>query len=216
VKDVLVVGARGLGKEVLGYLEQDGGYRVVCVLDELAMEQCLGYSIVHPEKYSGSCRDAVLAVGSPQHKRWVTERYAALRLRWLTLIHPSASISRGAHLGEGCVICPQATIAADAWLDELVLINISAAVTHDAVVGRRSTILPYGFVAGGARLGEDCLIGAGAKVLAGVHIHDRARVSAGSVVYRDVPPDNLACGNPARCTPDLMMPAADNEVAIGQ
>jgi sugar O-acyltransferase (sialic acid O-acetyltransferase NeuD family) len=216
VKDVVVVGARGLGKEILGYLEQHGGYRIACVLDELAMEHCLGYPIVHPEKYSGVCRNAVLAVGLPQHKRWVTERFAALNLRWLTLIHPNASVSRAAHIGAGCIIGPQATIAANAWLDEMVLVNISAAVTHDAVVGRRSTILPYGFIAGGARVGEDCLIGAGAKVLAGVHIDDRARVSAGSVVYRDVPPDSLACGNPARCTPDLTIPAADNEVAIGQ
>jgi hypothetical protein len=42
VKDVVVVGARGLGKEVVGYLEQHGGYRIACVLDELAMEHCLG------------------------------------------------------------------------------------------------------------------------------------------------------------------------------
>jgi sugar O-acyltransferase (sialic acid O-acetyltransferase NeuD family) len=224
VKDVVVVGARGLGKEVAGYLEQHGGYRIICVLDEIAMELCLGYPIVHPDKYTGTCRDAILAVGRPEHKRWVLERYAPLHLRWLTLIHPSASVSRSAHIGEGSIIGPQASITGDAWVSELVLVNISAAIAHDAVVGGRSTIAPYGFIAGGACLGDDCMIAAGAMVLPGVRIGDRSRVSAGSAVYRDVPPDVLACGDPARCTPDLSMRTAnaeagqpsENEVTIGQ
>ena len=200
MKDVVVVGARGLGKEVLGYLEQHGNYRILCVLDELAIEQCLDYPVVHPDKYSDACRDAVLAAGMPEHKRWVLERYAPLHLRWITLIHPSASVSRSAHIGDGSIICPQASITGDAWLGELVLVNISAAVTHDAVVGARSTIFPYGFIAGGARLGEDCLVSAGAKVLPGVHVGDRARLGAGAVAHRNVPEDVLVCGNPARTT----------------
>jgi acetyltransferase EpsM len=198
LKDVVVVGARGLGKEVLGYIEQHRGYRVICVLDELAVEHCLGYPIVHPEKYSGNCRDAILAVGMPEHKRWVLQKYAPLQLRWLTLIHPSASVSRSSRIGDGSVICPQASITADAWLGELVLVNISATVTHDAVVGARSTIFPYGFIAGGAHIGEDCLISAGAKVLPGIRVGDRSRLGADAVAHRDVPDDVLVCGNPAR------------------
>jgi sugar O-acyltransferase (sialic acid O-acetyltransferase NeuD family) len=198
MKDILVVGARGLGKEILGYLEQHGGYRVICILDEVAKPDCLGYPIVHPDRYSGGCREAVLAVGMPEHKRWVLERYAPLELRWITLVHPSASVSRSAHIGAGSIICPQASITGDAWLGELVLVNISAAVTHDAVIGARSTIFPYGFVAGGASVGEDCLISAGASVLPGVRIGHRSRLGAGAVAHRDVPDDVLVCGNPAR------------------
>lgn len=47
-------------------------------------------------------------------------------------------------------------------------------------------------------IGDDAWIGAGAQIMKGVHIGDRAIVGAGSVVTRDVPPDSIAAGNPAR------------------
>lgn len=46
-------------------------------------------------------------------------------------------------------------------------------------------------------IGEDCWFGAGAMVMPGVSIGDRAVVAAGSVVTRDIPSDTLAAGTPA-------------------
>ena len=41
-------------------------------------------------------------------------------------------------------------------------------------------------------------IGSGATILANVVIGEHAIVGAGSVVTRDVPPDTIVAGNPAR------------------
>jgi len=48
------------------------------------------------------------------------------------------------------------------------------------------------------RIGSGVWIGGGAIVLPGVTIGDGAVIGAGSVVSRDVPPDTLVLGNPAR------------------
>jgi maltose O-acetyltransferase len=48
------------------------------------------------------------------------------------------------------------------------------------------------------RIGNDVWIGGAAVVLPGVTIGDRAVVGAGAVVVRDVPPDSVVVGNPAR------------------
>lgn len=48
------------------------------------------------------------------------------------------------------------------------------------------------------RIGEDVWIGAGALVLPGVTVGDRAVIGAGSVVTRDIPADVFAAGNPCR------------------
>jgi maltose O-acetyltransferase len=48
------------------------------------------------------------------------------------------------------------------------------------------------------RLGRDVWIGGGAIILPGVTIGDGSVVGAGSVVVRDVPPDSVVVGNPAR------------------
>lgn len=47
-------------------------------------------------------------------------------------------------------------------------------------------------------IGEDCWIGGGAIICPGVTIGSRSVVGAGSVVTKDVPPDTLVAGNPAR------------------
>lgn len=47
-------------------------------------------------------------------------------------------------------------------------------------------------------IGEDCWIGGGAIITPGVTIGDRTIVGAGSVVTKDLPPDCVAVGNPAK------------------
>jgi acetyltransferase-like isoleucine patch superfamily enzyme len=47
-------------------------------------------------------------------------------------------------------------------------------------------------------IGSHVWIGAGATILKGVTIGDNAIVGAGSVVTRDVPPNTIVAGNPAR------------------
>lgn len=52
-------------------------------------------------------------------------------------------------------------------------------------------------------IGDDVWLGASVIVLPGVSIGDRCTVGAGSVVTRDIPPDSLALGAPARVTRSL-------------
>jgi maltose O-acetyltransferase len=53
------------------------------------------------------------------------------------------------------------------------------------------------------RIGSGVWIGGGAIVLPGVTIGDGCVIGAGSVVTRDLPPDTLAAGNPARIVRSL-------------
>lgn len=52
-------------------------------------------------------------------------------------------------------------------------------------------------------IGNNAWIGAGSIVLAGVSVGERAVVGAGAVVTRDVPPNTVAVGNPARVSRSL-------------
>lgn len=207
--DVVVVGARGLGKEVLGYLQEHGGYHVECVLDELAVDECLGYPVIHPSSYTGSCRDAILAIGAPQDKTWVLEKYAALGLRWVSFIHPKACVSRQASVGAGSIVAPFAAITGNAQVGDLVLVNLFAAIAHDAVIGSLSTLSPYAMAGGGAHIGRKTFLATGAKVLPRVRVGDHCRLSAGAMVHHDAADNLFLFGNPARSVPDIAMQADD-------
>jgi acetyltransferase-like isoleucine patch superfamily enzyme len=49
-------------------------------------------------------------------------------------------------------------------------------------------------------VGNDVWIGTGCRILKGVRIGDRAIIGAGSIVTKDVAPDTIVAGNPARIT----------------
>lgn len=51
-------------------------------------------------------------------------------------------------------------------------------------------------------IGRDCWVGAGTIIVAGVTIGDGTVVAAGSVVTRDIPPNSIAAGVPAKVIGD--------------
>jgi maltose O-acetyltransferase len=58
------------------------------------------------------------------------------------------------------------------------------------------------------QLGDSVWIGGSSVILAGVHIGDNSIVAAGSVVTKDVPPNVIVAGNPAK----LLKPIADESL----
>jgi acetyltransferase-like isoleucine patch superfamily enzyme len=52
-------------------------------------------------------------------------------------------------------------------------------------------------------VGQNCWIGTGATIMRGVTIGDGSIIGASSLVTRDVPPNSLAAGNPARIIREL-------------
>src|SRR5262249_28413006 len=56
------------------------------------------------------------------------------------------------------------------------------------------------------KIGRGAFIGARAIILKGVTIGDRAIIGAGAVVTKDVPPQGVAVGNPARVLSPKLTP----------
>jgi acetyltransferase-like isoleucine patch superfamily enzyme len=64
-------------------------------------------------------------------------------------------------------------------------------------------------------IGDEAWLGTGTIVLSGVTIGRGAVIGAGSVVTRDVPPDSIAAGNPARVLGERRPPVASAEAQSG-
>lgn len=79
---------------------------------------------------------------------------------------------------------------------------------HNVTIG--NTTRSDGHSRGVPVVGNDVDLGAGSMVLGPISVGDRARIGAAAVVLRDVPPDAVAVGNPARVI-DRAGPGAGTE-----
>lgn len=132
------------------------------------------------------------------------ERVALLRLiaqagiRAGTLIHPTATVSPKAQLGEGCQVLAGAIFAAGASTGEGIIVNHGAQVDHECVIGTGVHLAPRATLCGCVEVGDFAFIGAGAIVLPRLKIGRGAVIGAGAVVTKDVPAGSTVVGNPAR------------------
>lgn len=119
-------------------------------------------------------------------------------LKPLTVIHPSAVLSRSAVVGEGSVLAPGAIVNAAAVLGRNVIVNSGAIVEHDCVVRDHAHVATGAVLASTVRVGAGAHIGAGAVVRQGLTIGEDAVVAAGAAVVKDVAPRSVVGGVPAR------------------
>jgi sugar O-acyltransferase (sialic acid O-acetyltransferase NeuD family) len=118
--------------------------------------------------------------------------------RFLTLVHPTASVSRTATLGRGTVVFQHVTITTNVQIGDHVIILPNSVVSHDDVVGDFTTIAGGVCISGGVRIGACCYLGTRSAVIGGASIGDGALIGMGSVVLADVPAGTVVVGTPAK------------------
>jgi sugar O-acyltransferase (sialic acid O-acetyltransferase NeuD family) len=120
------------------------------------------------------------------------------RDRFVTIVHPTASVSRMASLGLGTVVFQHVTITSNARIGDHVVVLPNSVVSHDVIVGDYTCIAGGVCISGGVRVGQACYIGTNSSIIGGVEIGDGSLVGMGSVVLAGVPAHSIVVGNPAR------------------
>ena len=140
---------------------------------------------------------AVCALGTTQRSRFI-EQASALGMRFATIVHPTARISRNSTVGEGSIVCPGVIVATRTTIGRHVILNRGALIGHHTSVGDYCSIMPGANIAGACSIGEATYVGMGAIVLDHHNVGSRSVVGAGSVVTHDVPDNVQVIGTPAR------------------
>ena len=111
-------------------------------------------------------------------------------------------IQKGARIGNNCKISSHTFICEGVTLEEGVFIGHNVTFINDRYPratnddGALQTEADWKCVPTLVKRGAS--IGSGATLLCGIVIGEKAVIGAGSVVTRDVPPDAVVAGNPAR------------------
>lgn len=208
MKNLIIVGAGGFGREVLQWardvrLDQPP-WQIKGFLDDassrLQAKLASGCPVLGPlDDYAITPDDFfVCGIGSPRLKKTCVERLQARGGRFVSLIHPAAVVGKSVRLGEGCVICPNAVLTADIELGAFVMVNCCSTVGHDARIGNWTTLSAHCDATGGVELGEGVFMGSHASVIPGIKIGDWAVIGAGSTAFWNVPASVTVVGVPAQ------------------
>jgi sugar O-acyltransferase (sialic acid O-acetyltransferase NeuD family) len=135
---------------------------------------------------------------STTHRRQFVEQAAAIGLRFTTLVHPTARVSRTAHVEEGAIVNAGALIAAHARIGRHAIVNRGALVGHHTSVGEYVTLGPGANIGGCCTLGDQTYVGIGAIVLDQLTVGRHSIVGAGAVVTRHVDDRVQVLGLPAK------------------
>lgn len=207
MKQLVIIGAGGFGREVLDWARQAEAHgrdwRVKGFLDDnpraldgRAVDVPLLGSIA--EHLPDAEEVFVCALGNVTAKRRCVTALRERGAAFARVIHRTAVVSPRAALGEGVILCPGSIVTAEARVGDFVGVNLHSTIAHDAVVGDWCQLHCHVDITGGVVLGEGVLVGSHASIQPGVRVGAGAIVGVGAIVTRDVPAGATVYGPPAR------------------
>lgn len=204
---VVVVGAGGFGREcgqyvvdvgkadetleLKGYIDDDPTAEGDPALGVAMLGTLSEYRIAPDDGF-------VVAVGDPQVRVRLAREIENRGGQLMSLTHPTAYVAPSARIGRHCILAPFSFVGPRVTMGDHCVVNVYASVAHDVTLGVGAILSPYVAISGEATLDDFVFLGTHSTVIGGKHIGSGAKVSAGSVIWRNVPADSLAAGNPAR------------------
>lgn len=206
MKDIVIIGAGGFGREVAWLIEDinkvNKEWNIIGFVDDdesLLGKEINGYKVIgNVEWLKNQSLYVVNAIGDPIIKRQITERLDYSKNKYPVLIHPSVIYSDRVKFGEGSIVCAGNIITVDVQIGKHVIVNLDCTIGHDAIIGDYSTILPSTNISGFVRIKECVSIGTGAAIIQGITIGENTVIGAGAVVVKDLPDNCTAVGVPAK------------------
>jgi acetyltransferase EpsM len=202
---VIVLGHGGHSKVVSELIQANGRLQVIGYLDnKYTTLQVINNYICGPieaaAQLMGEYEEVkfILAIGDNRARKSVVEKINLSTRDFLTVIHPTASISPTAKIGYGTVVMPHAVINADVRIGNHCIINSCSVVEHDSFLEDFVHLCPNSTVTGTVEIGEGSCVGSGATIIPNKRIGEWVMIGAGAAVVDHLPDNCLAVGTPAK------------------
>jgi len=207
MKHLIIIGARGFGRETFSLAKSCEGYGVSFVvkgfLDDKsdALQGFNGYPPIldSVESYVPGEEDVfICALGVVKWKK----HYADIILQkggvFINLIHPSVILNDNVRLGIGLIVFHGTFISNDITIGNFVTIHNYCIFGHDIAIGDWCHIGAFSFMGGFAMLEEEVTLNVRSTVLPKVRVRSKAAVGASSLVIKSVKENTTVFGSPAQ------------------
>lgn len=209
MKHLLIIGARGFGREVYRTFINTrpflaGEIDVKGFLDDKsdALDGLKGEwpPVISPaESYEVQPDDVFFcALGDAHWRKHYTGVIAGKGGCFINIIHPTALVSPAATIGMGCFIGAFTVISPNVEIGNHVMIQTYDDFGHDAAVGDYASIESYVFLGGYASVGELSTMHTKSSIIPHKSVGRECIVGVGSVVMRHFKDGTHVFGNPAK------------------
>ena len=209
MKDLIIIGASGFGREVAWLIERinrvEPTWNLLGFIDDndaIQDKDINGYGVLGKTEDVAKYPDSyfVCAVGASKVREEIISRVIGInpQIRFATVIDPSVEMSDLVKIGEGTIICAHTIVTVNIEIGAHVIINLDCTIGHDAVLHDFVTLYPSVNVSGITDIGHAVELGTGMQIIQAKKIGDYSIVGAGSVVVKDIPPRCTAVGAPAK------------------
>jgi sugar O-acyltransferase (sialic acid O-acetyltransferase NeuD family) len=203
VNRLAILGGGGHGKVVADAAECSGRWKEIVFYDDAWPAKAddgpwpvAGSFQSFLEHQRPGC-DVVVAIGNNRLRLAVANQLIKTGFSLVNVVHPSATVSRHAHIGIGTVIFAGAVVNIGAVLGTACIINTRATVEHDCLLGAAVHVSPGANLAGEVTIGDASWIGIGSCVRQQIDVGRGVIIGAGAVVVKPVPDGLTVAGNPA-------------------
>lgn len=209
MKDLIIFGASGFGREVAWAVERINKVSSTWNLlgfmddaDDIQETEINGYKVLGKTDDVGDYPDAyfVVAVGASRIREKIVTNMKVVNpsIKFGTIIDPSVEISDFVTIGDGTIICAHTIITVNIDIGSHVIINLDCTIGHDAILEDFVTLYPSVNVSGITNIGHAVELGTGMQIIQGKTVGDYSIVGAGAVVVKDIPARCTAVGSPAK------------------
>lgn len=137
-------------------------------------------------------------IGLNKIRALLFEKVSACGFDIVTLIHPSAVISKTATIQNGTVVMPNVVVNANTSIGKGVILNTACVIEHENSIEDFVHISPNCSLAGNITIEKNTHIGIGSCLIQGITIGENCIIGAGSVVVKSIEDNTKAYGNPCK------------------
>ena len=203
MRELIIVGAGGHGLEMV-WLAKRCGRKIKGFLDDTPEKQhtqIMGLDVLGKVNAAIDYYDCdfIVAVGNPHSRKKIIDQYLAdEKIRFTTLIDPSAIIGENIIIGDGSMICAGSILTVNVKLGQHCIININSTLSHGVDLGNFVTLAPNCSLSGDVVIHNQVEIGANAVVREKLIINESVIVGMGAVVTKNIEKNSIMVGNPAK------------------
>lgn len=206
MKNIIIIGAGGVGREVSLIIQQINGleatWNLLGFIDDNADnwgKVINGYSVIggmDSLEFLSKDTYIVIAIANYEIKKSIVDKINN-KFKFATIVHPRVYIHDYITVGQGTIIYEGAILTTNIKIGNHVIISPKCGVGHDSIIKDYVSLLWNVNVSGNDIIEEGVMMGSGSTVIQGKKIGRGSIIGAGAVVIKDIESFSTAVGVPA-------------------